>query len=71
MSINALLSTIILVSFIVTLILAVGSYMAYKVREHRRPTAIRFSEGDGPVFFERFFPSRPDVTPVEVEDRGA
>ena len=37
MSVNVLLSTIILVSFIVTLILAVGSYMAYKVRERRRP----------------------------------
>lgn len=71
MSINALLSTIILVSFIVTLILAVGSYMAYKVREHRRPAAIRFSEGDGPVFFERFFPSRPDAAPIEGDERDA
>jgi hypothetical protein len=72
MSINALLSTIILISFIVTLILAVGSYMAYKIRERRRPPAIRFGDGDEPVFFERFFPSRgPEAAVVETEDRGA
>ena len=57
MSVNVLLSTIILISFIVTLILAIGSYMAYKVRDRRRPVAIRYGEDDGPVFFERFFPS--------------
>lgn len=70
MSINVLLSTIILVTFIVTLILAVGSYLAYKVRERRRPAMIRPGEGDEPVFFERFFPSRVEVTPVEVTDRA-
>lgn len=71
MSINVLLSTIILVSFIVTLILAVGSYMAYKIRERRRPAALRPYDGDEPVFFERFFPSRPEAAAIEVSDRGA
>lgn len=70
MSINVLLSTIILVSFVVTLILAVGSYMAYKVRERRRPAMIRPGEGDEPVFFERFFPSRVEVAPAPVDDRA-
>ena len=37
MSVNALLSTIILVSFLVTIMMAVGSYVAYKLREARRP----------------------------------
>lgn len=55
MSVNALLSTIILVTFIVTVVLAIGSYLAYKMRERRRPEPTR-SAGDGPVFFERFFP---------------
>ncbi|HEX2778144.1 MAG TPA: hypothetical protein VHM30_01520 [Gemmatimonadaceae bacterium] len=55
MSINALLSTIILVTFIVTVVLAVGSYVAYKVRERRRPEMTR-PLSDDPVFFERFFP---------------
>lgn len=65
MSVNVLLSTIILISFIVTLILAVGSYMAYKVRDRRRPSAVSPGDGDGPVFFERFFPSRPATTSEE------
>lgn len=58
MSVNALLSTIILVTFIVTVVLAVGSYAAYKVRERRRPEASRLTS-DEPVFFERFFPGAP------------
>ncbi len=55
MSINALISTIILVTFIVTVVLAVGSYVAYKVRERRHPDTSRIAS-DEPVFFERFFP---------------
>ncbi|MFL5581367.1 MAG: hypothetical protein ACJ8AO_13440 [Gemmatimonadaceae bacterium] len=39
MKLDALLSTIILVSFLVTIIMAVGSYAAYKLREARRPHA--------------------------------
>jgi hypothetical protein len=70
MSINVLLSTIILVSFVVTLILAVGSYLAYKVRERRRPAMIRAGEGDGPVFFERFFPSRVEAAPAAADDHA-
>ena len=37
MKLDALLSTIILVSFLVTIMMAVGSYVAYKLREARRP----------------------------------
>ena len=70
MSANALLSTIILVSFIVTIVLAVGSYMAYKYRERRMPKAARFESGDEPVFFERFFPQRADAA-VKPEETGA
>ncbi len=40
MKLDALLSTIILVSFLVTIIMAVGSYAAYKLREARRPHAV-------------------------------
>ena len=55
MDLNTLLSTVVLVSFIVTIILAVGSYLAFKGREVRRPdpeTAIRSGE---PVYFERIY----------------
>ena len=53
MSVNLLLSTIILVSFLVIIVMAVGSYVAYKLREARQP---RFDtplvEGESP-YFER------------------
>ena len=39
MKLDALLSTVILVSFLVTIMMAVGSYFAYKLREARRPQA--------------------------------
>ena len=56
MSINQLLSTVILVAFIVTLVLAIGSYMAYQARETRRPRGSRGDDG-APVFFERVYPT--------------
>ena len=53
MQLDTLLSTIILVAFVVTIIMAVGSYVAYKLREGRRPEISRVvSDGDS-AFFER------------------
>lgn len=53
MSINILLSTIILVSFLVTIVMAVGSYVAYKLREARRPRLeLPTIDGESP-YFER------------------
>jgi hypothetical protein len=37
MKLDTLLSTIILVSFLVTILMAIASYAAYKLREERRP----------------------------------
>jgi hypothetical protein len=52
-SLNLLLSTIILVSFLITIVMAVGSYVAYKVREARRPQLeIGRFDGESP-YFER------------------
>jgi heme/copper-type cytochrome/quinol oxidase subunit 2 len=53
-----ILATIIFVSIVVTLILAVASYFAYKVREARRPkTAAELrQEGKVKVFFEPYEP---------------
>jgi hypothetical protein len=59
MSVNALLSTVILVSFIVTVVLAIGSYMAYKMRERGRTPAGRADVAGEPVFFERVYPGAP------------
>ena len=55
MDINMLLSTVVLVSFIVTIVLAVGSYLAFKGREHRRPDPEVAPRGGEPVYFERIF----------------
>lgn len=53
MSVNILLSTIILVSFLVTIVMAVGSYVAYKLREARRPRLeLPAAVGESP-YFER------------------
>jgi len=53
-----ILATVIFVSIVVTLILAVASYFAYKVREARRPrTAAELrSEGQNKTFFEEYRP---------------
>jgi heme/copper-type cytochrome/quinol oxidase subunit 2 len=54
MSINLLLSTIVLVSFLVTIVMAVGSYVAYKLREARRPQLeLPIASGDESPYFER------------------
>ena len=69
MDINTLLSTVVLVSFIVTIILAVGSYLAFKGREVRRPAPELASRSGEPVFFERIYmtPKRQDErTPAAV-----
>ncbi|HMJ87004.1 MAG TPA: hypothetical protein VK504_27685 [Vicinamibacterales bacterium] len=53
-----ILATVIFVSIVVTLILAVFSYFAYKVREARRPkTAAELRlEGETKVFFKQYQP---------------
>jgi hypothetical protein len=54
MKLDALLSTIILVTFLVTILMAIASYAAYKLREARRPRAPDAPADDTtPHFFER------------------
>ena len=62
-----ILATIIFVSIVVTLILAVASYFAYKVREARRPkTAAELrQEGQVKAFFTQYQPGDP-AAPSEV-----
>jgi hypothetical protein len=59
MSFDSLLSTIILVSFLVTIIMAIGSYVAYKLRENRRPRAELAAGGAESLFFERIMADDP------------
>ena len=53
MSLDSLLSTIILVTFLVTITMAVGSYVAYKLREGRHPLVERTRPEGESAFFER------------------
>lgn len=51
MSFTTLLSTVVLVSFLVTIVMAIGSYAAYKLRENRRPALDKMTaEGESPYF---------------------
>ena len=54
----SILATVIFVSIVITLILAVASYFAYKVRESRRPkTASELrQEGQMKAFFNQYEP---------------
>jgi len=67
MNLDSLLSTIILVSFLVTILMAVGSYLAYKLRERRRPTLDALGAGEESLFFERIPPDDNDA--VIIVDR--
>ena len=61
MKLDALLSTIILVSFLVTILMAIASYAAYKLREKRRPRSAVQPGSDGtPYFFERILADPTD-----------
>ena len=60
MTIEKLFSTIILVAFLVTIFLAMGSYAAYKWRESRRPKLDAQASSDEPVYFERITLSSDD-----------
>ena len=53
MSFTSLLSTVVLVSFLVTIIMAIGSYTAYKLRENRRPAIDPLDTNSESLFFER------------------
>ena len=71
MSINALLSTVILVSFIVTLVLAAGSYFAYKMRERGRAPALHGAAAGEPIFFERVYPAGQAAPPARDGEGGS
>lgn len=53
MTLGTVLALVILVSFLITMVLAVGSYATYKIREARRPRPIFHSDAAF-QFFERY-----------------
>ena len=56
-----ILSTVILISTLATLVLAVGSYVAFRVRDKRRPAPVVAPTPAAKVFFVRY---RPPATPT-------
>ena len=67
-----ILATVIFVSIVVTLILAVASYFAYKVREARRPksAAELREEGQMKAFFNQYNPDQPAAdAPVAADTK--
>lgn len=52
MSFTTFVATVIIVLFLVTIVMAIGSYGAYKLRERRRPERDR-AAGMGGAWFER------------------
>ncbi len=61
MDLRTFLATIIIVLFLVTIVMAMGSYGAYKLRERRRPTAPPPDSGGESVYFERVNATALDV----------
>lgn len=53
------LSAVILVATIATILLAIGSYAAFKLRDKRKPKA----HGPAPVFFRRYRAEDEDLGP--------
>lgn len=53
MTVGTILALVILIAFLVTLVLAIGSYTVYKMREARRPRQI-FQADTEFVFFDRY-----------------
>ena len=56
---DVLLSTIILVAFLATILMAIASYAAYKLRERRRPRVVAEPSNQEVLFFERILADRP------------
>ena len=63
MSFTSLLSTVVLVSFLVTIIMAMGSYAAYKVRENRQPQILPVAADTESAYFERI--TAEELSPSE------
>lgn len=61
MDLKTFLATIIIVLFLVTIVMAMGSYGAYKLRERRRPAAAPTDVGGESRFFERMSAAALDV----------
>lgn len=73
MDLVSILATVILVTTIGTMVVGVGAYMAFKVRDKRRPSARKTDDtlddtGPAqPVFLRRYVPDAPASAPADAE----
>lgn len=73
MKLDAFLATIIIVSFLITIVMAVGSYGAYKLRERRQPVrdaASMEGAGEESRFFVRVDAADFDATGARPATRA-
>ena len=70
MNIVPFLSTVILISTLATLILAVASYVAFRLRDRRKPYGVakKTATANDKTFFVRYLP--PGATPAGPADAG-
>jgi len=76
MDLISILATVILITTVGTMVVGVGAYAAFKLRDKRKPSSGRFDETmnvDGPlepVFLTRYVPgstAEPEPEPVSDE----
>jgi hypothetical protein len=71
MDLISILATVILVTTISTMVVGVGAYMAFKLRDRRKPTGkktddtLNFGSSPDPVFLKRYIPVPMTLPPPE------
>ena len=70
MDLRTFLATVIIVLFLVTIVMAIGSYGAYKLRERRRPVQASADAGVESQFFERLSAESLDADSASPARRG-
>lgn len=75
MDLISILATVILVTTIGTMVVGVGAYAAFKLRDRRKPSKKRTDDTQDavaarePVFLKRYQPSGLPATPFDAEQK--
>ncbi len=73
MDLISILATVILVTTISTMVVGVGAYIAFKLRDRRKPTGkkiddtLDFGRSPDPVFLKRYTPEPVTLPPPAIE----
>lgn len=72
MDLISILATVILVTTIATMVIGLGAYAAFKIRDRRKPTTKRADDtmdinaSREPIFLKRYIPQTPEDASTEV-----